>query len=63
MSYDEIGEQLDLPRIKALNAYHRENPPLHLMVASYLGFGEKPKPVITEATPDLFAELGAFQQP
>lgn len=36
-TWDYIAENVDLPRLKALNLYWSDNPPLHRMVASFLG--------------------------
>lgn len=35
---------MDLPRVKALNDYWDENPPLHLMAKAYLGIGKDKPP-------------------
>lgn len=32
---------MDLPRLQALTDYWQRQPPLHVMVASYLGCGKK----------------------
>lgn len=42
-TWREIGRDWDLPRLEAWNAYNKQHPPLHLMVAAYLGIGAKPK--------------------
>lgn len=40
-TWDYCLWHLDIPRLCALNAYWRNSPPVHLMVAAYLGI--KPK--------------------
>ena len=41
-TWDYVAEHLDLPRLKALNLYWADNPPLHRMVASFLGIEPTP---------------------
>lgn len=36
-TWDYVAENLDLPRIGYLNDYWREHPPVHILVASYMG--------------------------
>lgn len=38
---------MDLPRLYAMNDYWHQHPPVHIMVAAYLGV----KPKTTTATP------------
>lgn len=33
---------MDLPRLEAMNKYWEKFPPLHVMVAAYLGIGNNP---------------------
>lgn len=61
LPWDTIGEQFDLPRLEAMNAYWRTHPPLHLMVAAYLGIGNS-KDRLQEEEPDLLMMLGQFPQ-
>jgi hypothetical protein len=42
-TWREVETELDLPTLAALSTYWRAHPPVHLMVAAYLGLGEKPK--------------------
>ncbi len=49
-------------RLDAITKYHETNPPLHVMVASYLGYYKpenrpKKKKTETENTPDDVAEF------
>lgn len=41
MSYEEVREQFDLPRLQAFTSYSTKNPPVHMMIASYFGVYEK----------------------
>lgn len=43
-TWDYISEHVDLPRLAALNDYWSAHPPVHVLVAAYLGVGEQPKP-------------------
>lgn len=40
---------MDLPRLKTLNAYWRRCPPVHLLVAGYMGY--RPPAAEPETTP------------
>ncbi len=46
-TWEYIDEFVTLPRLAAINAYHALNPPVHLMIARYLGFGDSAKPTET----------------
>ena len=35
---------MTLPRLDALMGYYEDHPPVHLMVAAYMGVKRKPKP-------------------
>lgn len=35
---------MTLPRLDAMNAYWERNPPLHQLVAAYMGFKSEEKP-------------------
>lgn len=52
---------MDLPRLEAMNTYWRNHPPLHLMVAAYLGIKSEPKST-AGGQPDLVALLAQFPQ-
>lgn len=43
-TWDYISEHVDLPRLAALNDYWSVHPPVHVMVAAYLGIGAETKP-------------------
>lgn len=54
-TFDQIGEEFDIPRIEAMNKYWLKHPPVHIMVASYLGVKD------TEPPPNL--ESGVVLSP
>jgi len=39
-TWEYIEDNVDLIRLKAINDYQRENPPIHQLVAAYMGVGE-----------------------
>lgn len=45
-TWDYIAENMDIPRLTALNEYWADNPPLHIMVKSLVGI--KPKEIEDE---------------
>lgn len=51
---------MDLPRLEALRLYHKENPPLHMLVAAYMGVGGSKGKVNSEA--DLQELMNTFPQ-
>lgn len=54
-SWDVAREQLDIPRLKALNAYWDRNPPTHLLVKNYLGYKPGPTDAPSAGTTDTSA--------
>jgi hypothetical protein len=56
MTWDEVQDQLDLPSLNALTRYWTRHPPVHLMVAAYLGIKAEPE----KAEPVQQADLSAF---
>lgn len=64
MTFDEVLDQLDFPSLKGFTDYWRSHPPVHVMVAAYLGIEPKKKadkPREMDAT--VLAELmTAFEQ-
>lgn len=40
-TWEYIAEHVDLPRLKALTDYWQQQPPVHVMVAAYLGCSKK----------------------
>ncbi|MFK7088685.1 hypothetical protein AAFM71_07695 [Chromobacterium violaceum] len=59
---DTITQQFDLPRLEAMNTYWRNHPPLHLMVAAYLGIKPETPATPTDDQPDLATVLAQFPQ-
>jgi hypothetical protein len=59
-TFDQVGEQFDLPRLKAMQSYWEGNPPTHIMIARYLGI--KPKEAPKPDNDGLEAALAAFTQ-
>lgn len=58
-AWDEVERQFTLPRYQALWRYWRHHPPVHLMVAAYLGIKpEGPPPVDEVGLADLLAMFG-----
>lgn len=55
-TWDYVAEHIDLPRLKALNLYWADNPPLHRMVAAYLGI----EPVGQEENTDSLERAAEF---
>jgi hypothetical protein len=55
---------LTLPRVKALQRYWRDHPPVHLMIAGYLGYKPPGKPAaVPESQGNGLAELMALGRP
>jgi hypothetical protein len=40
-TYEYIDDHMTIPRVLEINAYQAKCPPLHIMVAGYLGIGSK----------------------
>ena len=57
MTIEQVRSEFDIPRIEALNKYHAKYPPLHIMVAAYLGIGGKEEE-IQEVTPEILSQFG-----
>jgi hypothetical protein len=53
---------MDLLRYEEMNSYNKVNPPLHIMVARYLGMGEKPSTARTPTAQDLTELMSQFPQ-
>ena len=41
MTWEQVREQFDIPRIGAMQRYWTDNPPLHQLVAAYFGYSGK----------------------
>ena len=55
-----IDEEMTLPRLDAFTEYWKSNPPMHQMVATYLGYksAEKKEPEKDMTLADLMSALG-----
>ena len=53
-TWDEVG-RLTIPRLRALMRYWEQHPPVHLLVAAYLGFKPSGAPTSREAAADIAA--------
>ncbi len=65
MTYDEVLDQLDFPALQGFTDYWRSHPPVHVMVAAYLGIEPQSKPSDKprEVDESTIAELmGAFER-
>lgn len=43
-TWDYVAENIDLPRIGYLSEYWRNHPPVHILVASYMGIRPSEQP-------------------
>ncbi|MDE1145640.1 MAG: hypothetical protein PW843_03335 [Azospirillaceae bacterium] len=58
-AWDAVEQQFTLPRYRALWRYWRRHPPVHLMMAAYLGIKpDEPPPVDEVGLGDLLAIFG-----
>jgi hypothetical protein len=54
-TWDYVAENVDLPRLEALNRYWKGHPPVHVMVAAY--FGIKPEAEASDPESQDFSAL------
>ena len=54
MTWEDVREQFDIPRVKAMQEYWATFPPAHVAIAHYLGYGKKTE---EKARPPSDAEL------
>lgn len=62
---DQVQEQFDLPLLKAMINYWKGKPPIHVMIASYLGIENKSHSNFENPEDNnsgLLEALSAFQQ-
>ena len=66
--YDYVRNELDFPRVKALNAYHKQCPPSHVgiqrlcrILEAFMGI-EDADPLLHDDEDDLEEMLNAFPQ-
>ncbi|MBB6251712.1 hypothetical protein [Nitrospirillum iridis] len=58
-AWDDVERQFTLPRYQALWRYWRHHPPVHLMVAAYLGLApDGPPPTGEVGLAELLATFG-----
>ena len=69
--YDYVRNELDFPRVKALNAYHKQRPPSHIgiqrlcrILEAFMGIEDSTGSDDTQSDDedDLFADLQNFPQ-
>ena len=68
--YDYVRNELDFPRVKALNAYHKQCPPSHVgiqrlcrILEAFMGIEETTNDIVSEDDDsDLIDDLMNFPQ-
>ena len=68
--YDYVRNELDFPRLKALNVYQKQYPPSHVgiqrlcrLIKAFMGIDESPTDdAYSDDDDDLFADLQNFPQ-
>lgn len=60
-TWEYIGAHMTIPRLDAFNRYWERNPPVHMLVAAYMGIGAKAKPK-KMADADIEALMKSFPQ-
>jgi len=68
--YDYVRNELDFPRVKALNAYHKQCPPSHVgiqrlcrILEAFMGIEENTNDIVSEDDDsDLIDDLMNFPQ-
>lgn len=61
MSWDEVEEQLTLPRLIALTVYWEVHPPTHLLLAGFVGFKPKEPEKSSGSMLDFIRDIGGLQ--
>lgn len=65
MPWDRVEDELDIPRLAAMNEHWRKHPPVHIMVAAYLGYEPKAQKRESVNSPEeiekLIAMMGGIQ--
>ena len=56
-TWEQARDQLDIPRIKALNRYWDANPPTHVLVRSYLQYRPNTSAPALTSVPAQTAEI------
>lgn len=61
-TFDQVGEQFDIPRLQSMNKYWKSFPPVHVMMSSYFGICKKAEvQKINPDNPGLLEAIQAFQ--
>lgn len=55
MAWDDVLDQLDLPSLGAFTRYWKRHPPVHVLVAAYLGVESADEPPQQRPPPDAAA--------
>lgn len=59
-TFDQVGDQFDIPRLQSMNKYWESFPPIHVMMSTYFGICKKTK-AVENANPDNAGLLEAIQ--
>lgn len=56
-TWEYIDESMDIPRLQAINSHWLDSPPVHVMLARFLGYEKKPPPQAESDPDDELAQL------
>lgn len=59
-TWDYVAENIDLPRMKHLGDYWAQHPPMHILMASYVGFKPQAMPSENDEQGDIAEALNAL---
>ncbi|HLQ13101.1 MAG TPA: hypothetical protein VK130_07630 [Steroidobacteraceae bacterium] len=62
-TWEYIDEHMTIQRLLAINAYQEKSPPMHLMVAAYLGIKQKGSAPASNLIADLATMPGGMELP
>lgn len=62
MTIEQVREQFDLPRLTAFTSYTKRFPPVHVLVASYFGFGKPTESATNEGHEEFLSTLPMHSQ-
>lgn len=57
-TWEYVGEHMDIPRLRKMQHYWEENPPLHVLVASYMGVGVRKDKKQSSAGAEMIIGMG-----
>jgi hypothetical protein len=62
-TFEQVGDQFDIPRLLAMYKYWKSFPPIHVMLSSYFGISKKTEQVanVNPENPGLLEAIQAFQ--